>query len=203
MEISYRPPSLLGSELLLSNRCGSPRGSWGFGALVDDTYCCYRGRIKLNDIDFSQEYCDRIKMKGRFENLLAMSLSLLIVHVRKIMKKLIVTLLVINITLISCANGQIEKKDVDIKAIKSGLGYWETKDCKEPATNALTNPLKIKGVFSCNGYLASSPSAFAFGLNAAPPCASICSMVSEAFACGFSGLAKRAPVIFSTFSFIR
>ena len=70
-------------------------------------------------------------MKGRFENLLAMSLSLLIVHIRKIMKRLIVTLLVINISLISCANGQIEKKDVDMKAIKSGLGYWETKDCKE------------------------------------------------------------------------
>ena len=76
-------------------------------------------------------------MKGRFENLLAMSLSLLIVHVRKIMKKLIVTLLVINITLISCANGQIEKKvHVDIKAIKSGLGYWETKDCKEVSNAA-------------------------------------------------------------------
>ena len=70
-------------------------------------------------------------MKRHFENLLAMSLSLLIVPTRKIMKKLIVTLLVITISLISCANNQIEKKDVDMKAIKSGLGYWETKDCKE------------------------------------------------------------------------
>ena len=70
-------------------------------------------------------------MKRRCENLLAMSLSLLIVHLRKIMKKLTVTIIVSTISLVSCANDHIEKKDVDMKAIKSGLGYWETKDCKE------------------------------------------------------------------------
>ena len=75
-------------------------------------------------------------MERRFENLLAMSLSLLIVHIRKIMKKLSVTLLVVTISLISCANDQIERKDLDMKATKSGLGYWETKDCKEVSNAA-------------------------------------------------------------------
>ena len=75
-------------------------------------------------------------MNRRFENLLAMSLSLLIAHMRKIMKKLSVTLLVITISLISCANDHLEKKDIDMKAIKSGLGYWETKDCKEVSNAA-------------------------------------------------------------------
>ena len=64
-------------------------------------------------------------MKRRCENLLAMSPSLLIVHLRKIMKKLTVTIIVSTISLVSCANDHIEKKDVDMKAIKSGLGYWE------------------------------------------------------------------------------
>ena len=31
----------------------------------------------------------------------------------------------------SCAADHEEQTDVDIKATKSGLGYWETKDCKE------------------------------------------------------------------------
>ena len=75
-------------------------------------------------------------MKRRCENLLAMSLSLLIVHPRKIMKKLTVTIIVSTISLVSCANDHIEKKDVDMKAIKSGLGYWETKDCKEVSNAA-------------------------------------------------------------------
>ena len=75
-------------------------------------------------------------MERRFENLLAMSLSLLIVHTRKIMKKLSVTLLVVTISLSSCANDQIERKDLDMKATKSGLGYWETKDCKEVSNAA-------------------------------------------------------------------
>ena len=75
-------------------------------------------------------------MKRRCENLLAMSLSLLIVHLRKIMKKLTVTIIVSTISLVSCANDHIEKKDVDMKAIKSGLGYWETKDCKEVSNAA-------------------------------------------------------------------
>ena len=75
-------------------------------------------------------------MERRFENSPAMSLSLLIVHIRKIMKKLSVTLLVVTISLISCANDQIERKDLDMKATKSGLGYWETKDCKEVSNAA-------------------------------------------------------------------
>ena len=52
------------------------------------------------------------------------------------MKKLTVTIIVITISLISCANDRVEKKDVDMKAIKSGLGYWETKDCKEVSNAA-------------------------------------------------------------------
>ena len=39
------------------------------------------------------------------------------------MKKLIVTLLVINITLISCANGQIEKK---MLILKQSRADWAT-----------------------------------------------------------------------------
>ena len=75
-------------------------------------------------------------MERRFENSPAMSLSLLIVHIRKIMKKLSVTLLVVTISLISCANDQIERKDFDMKATKTELGYWETKDCKEVSNAA-------------------------------------------------------------------
>ena len=52
------------------------------------------------------------------------------------MKKLFVTLLVMTTSMISCANGHIEKKDVDMKGIKSELGYWETKDCKEVSNAA-------------------------------------------------------------------
>ena len=32
--------------------------------------------------------------------------------------------------MISCADDHKEKKNFDMKEIKSGLGYWETKDCK-------------------------------------------------------------------------
>ena len=33
--------------------------------------------------------------------------------------------------MISFADDHKEKNNVDMKKIKSGLGYWETKDCKE------------------------------------------------------------------------
>ena len=45
------------------------------------------------------------------------------------MKKLIFTILIIT-SMISLADDHKEKKDFDMKEIKSGLGYWETKDCK-------------------------------------------------------------------------
>ena len=47
------------------------------------------------------------------------------------MKKLLFTLLAVTTPMTSFADEYKEKTDVDIKAIKSGLGYWETKDCKE------------------------------------------------------------------------
>ena len=47
------------------------------------------------------------------------------------MKKLFVTLLVITTSMTSCADDHEEQTDVDIKATKTGLSYWETKDCKE------------------------------------------------------------------------
>ena len=40
------------------------------------------------------------------------------------------TLLVIATSMISFADDHNENKDFDMKEIKSGLGYWETKDCK-------------------------------------------------------------------------
>ena len=46
------------------------------------------------------------------------------------MKKLFFTLLVIATSMISFADDHKEKKDVDMKKIKSELGYWEAKDCK-------------------------------------------------------------------------
>ena len=51
------------------------------------------------------------------------------------MKKLF-TLLFIVTSMISFADDHKEKKDVDMKTIKSGLGYWETKDCKEVSNAA-------------------------------------------------------------------
>ena len=45
------------------------------------------------------------------------------------MKKLF-TLLFIVTSMISFADDHKEKKDVDMKKIKSELGYWEAKDCK-------------------------------------------------------------------------
>ena len=45
------------------------------------------------------------------------------------MKKLMLTILII-FSMISCADDHKEKKDFDVKEIKSGLGYWETQDCK-------------------------------------------------------------------------
>ena len=47
------------------------------------------------------------------------------------MKKLFVTLPVIIASMASFADDHKEQTDVDIRAVKSGLGYWETKDCKE------------------------------------------------------------------------
>ena len=47
------------------------------------------------------------------------------------MKKLLFTLLAVTTSMTSFADEYKEKTDVDIKAIKSRLGYWETKDCKE------------------------------------------------------------------------
>ena len=46
------------------------------------------------------------------------------------MKKLL-TLLVVTTSMISFADEHKEKKDVDMKKIKSALGYWEPKDCKQ------------------------------------------------------------------------
>ena len=45
------------------------------------------------------------------------------------MRKLILTILIIT-SMTSCAGVHNENKDFDMKEIKSGLGYWETKDCK-------------------------------------------------------------------------
>ncbi len=50
------------------------------------------------------------------------------------MKKLFFTLLVIATSMISFADDHKEKKDVDMKKIKSELGYWEAKDCKAVLT---------------------------------------------------------------------
>ena len=50
---------------------------------------------------------------------------------KEIMKKLLFTLLAVTTSMTSFADEYKEKTGVDIKAIKSGLGYWETKDCKE------------------------------------------------------------------------
>ena len=52
------------------------------------------------------------------------------------MKKLFVTLLVISKSMTSFADDHKEKKEDEIKAIKSGLGFWETKDCKEVSNAA-------------------------------------------------------------------
>ena len=46
------------------------------------------------------------------------------------MKTLFLTLLVITTSTISFANDHTENNNVDMKKIKSGLGYWKTKDCK-------------------------------------------------------------------------
>jgi hypothetical protein len=54
-----------------------PRGLWGVGDLVFVTYRTHQGRIRFNHLDSSLKYRDDMKMKKRFENLLAMSLSLL------------------------------------------------------------------------------------------------------------------------------
>ena len=45
------------------------------------------------------------------------------------MRKLILAILIIT-SMTSCAGVHNENKDFDMKEIKSGLGYWETKDCK-------------------------------------------------------------------------
>ena len=52
------------------------------------------------------------------------------------MKKLFFTLLVIATSMISFADDHKEKKDVDMKKIKSELGYWEAKDCKAVSDTA-------------------------------------------------------------------
>ena len=52
------------------------------------------------------------------------------------MKKLFVTSLVIITSMTSFADDHKEQTDVDIRAINSGLGYWETKDCKEVSNAA-------------------------------------------------------------------
>ena len=52
------------------------------------------------------------------------------------MEKLFFTLLVVTVSMTSFADDHKEKKDDDMKAIKSGLGYWETKDCKEVSNAA-------------------------------------------------------------------
>ena len=46
------------------------------------------------------------------------------------MKNFFFTLLIITTSMIAFADDHKEKKDVDMKTIKSGLGYLETKDCK-------------------------------------------------------------------------
>ena len=38
--------------------------------------------------------------------------------------------------MLSFADDHKGKNDVDVKATKSGLGYWETKDCKEVSNAA-------------------------------------------------------------------
>ena len=52
------------------------------------------------------------------------------------MKKKIFTSLVITTSMVAFADDHEGKKDVDMKAIKSGLGYWEKKDCKEVSNAA-------------------------------------------------------------------
>ena len=52
------------------------------------------------------------------------------------MKNFFLTLLIITTSMIAFADDHKEKKDVDMKTIKSGLGYWETKDCKEVSNAA-------------------------------------------------------------------
>ena len=52
------------------------------------------------------------------------------------MKKLFFILLVATTSMTSFANDHKEKKDEEMKAVKSGLGYWETKDCKEVSNAA-------------------------------------------------------------------
>ena len=52
------------------------------------------------------------------------------------MKNFFFTLLIITTSMIAFADDHKEKKDVDMKTIKSGLGYWETKDCKEVSNAA-------------------------------------------------------------------
>ena len=47
----------------------------------------------------------------------------------EIMKKLMFTILIIS-SMVACADDHKVKKDFDMKEIKSGLGYWETKDCE-------------------------------------------------------------------------
>ena len=52
------------------------------------------------------------------------------------MKKHVITLFIITTSMTSCADDHEEQTDVDIKATKTGLGYWETKDCKEVSDTA-------------------------------------------------------------------
>ena len=52
------------------------------------------------------------------------------------MKKAFFILLTITISTLSFADENKGKNDVDVKATKSGLGYWETKDCKEVSNAA-------------------------------------------------------------------
>ena len=52
------------------------------------------------------------------------------------MKKPFFILLTITISMLSFADDHKGKDDLDMKATKSGLGYWETKDCKEVSNAA-------------------------------------------------------------------
>ena len=52
------------------------------------------------------------------------------------MKNFFFTLLIITTSMIAFADDHKEKKDVDMKTTKSGLGDWETKDCKEVSNAA-------------------------------------------------------------------
>ena len=60
------------------------------------------------------------------------------------MKNFFFTLLMITTSMIAFADDHKEKKDVDMKTIKSGLGYWETKDCKEVSNAAYCFTFLIK-----------------------------------------------------------